>query len=69
MIGEVGICGGAVMCLVFQARRATRFLIEYLQLRSPGDVFQIIEAYYPRRLIPPKTQFLIEEILPKPPDA
>jgi len=22
--GEVGICGGAVMCLVFQARRATR---------------------------------------------
>lgn len=146
VIGEVGICGGAVMCLVFQARRATkdvdaifeptreiraaakavatrlsvpedwlndaakaffhadppredvinlphlrvwaptaeymlamkcisarfdssdlddtRFLIEYLQLKSPTDVFQIIEAYYPKRLIPPKTQFLIEEILP-----
>ena len=147
VIGEVGICGGAVMCLVFQARRATKdvdaifeptreiraaakavaarlgvpedwlndaakaffhsdppredvlnlpnlrvwaptasymlamkcisarfdshdlddtkFLIEYLQLQSPADVFRIIEAYYPKRLIPPKTQFLIEEILPE----
>ena len=147
VIGEVGICGGAVMCLVFQARRATkdvdaifeptqairaaakavaarlnvpedwlndaakaffhvdppredvlnlpnlrawaptaeymlamkcisarfdsndqddtRFLIEYLQLKSPAEVFQIIEPYYPRRLIPPKTQFLVEEILPQ----
>lgn len=24
LIGEVGICGGAVMCLVFQTRRATK---------------------------------------------
>jgi hypothetical protein len=149
VIGEVGTCGGAVMCLVFQARRATkdvdaifeptqeiraaakavaarlnvpedwlndaakaffhadppredvlslpnlrvwaptakymlamkcisarfdssdqddtRFLIEYLQLKSPAEVLQIIEAYYPRRLIPPKTQFLVEEILPQSP--
>mgnify|MGYP006305852475 CR=1 FL=1 len=42
----------------------TRFLIEYLQLKSPAEVFQIIGAYYPKRLIPPKTQFLIEEIMP-----
>ncbi|MCK5801488.1 MAG: hypothetical protein KAI66_01585 [Lentisphaeria bacterium] len=151
VIGEVGICGGAVMCLVFQARRATKdvdaifeptqeirvaakavsarfdvpedwlndaakaffhtdppredvlsfpnlrvwaptarymlamkcisarfdshdledtkFLVEYLQLRSPTDVFQIIESYYPKHLIPPKTQFLIEEILPQPKGA
>lgn len=151
VIGEVGICGGAVMCLVFQARRATRdvdaifeptreiraaakavadrlgvpedwlndaakaffhadppredvlnlpnlrvwaptaaymlamkcisarfdssdlddtrFLIEYLQLKSPADVFRIIEAYYPRSQIPPKTQFLVEEILPEPGEA
>jgi hypothetical protein len=151
VIGEVGICGGAVMCLVFQTRRATKdvdaifeptreiriaakavsarlgvpedwlndaakaffhadppredvlnlpnlrvwaptarymlamkcisarfdssdledtkFLIEYLQLQSPADAFEIIEAYYPKRLIPPKTQFLIEEILQDPTDA
>jgi len=24
VVGEIGMCGGAVMCLVFQARRATR---------------------------------------------
>lgn len=151
VVGEVGICGGAVMCLVFQARRATKdvdaifeptqeirtaakavatrlgvpedwlndaakaffhadppredvltlpnlrvwaptakymlamkcisarfdshdledtkFLIEYLQLRTPNDVFDIIQAYYPQRLIPPKTQFLIEELLPRHTDA
>lgn len=151
VIGEVGMCGGAVMCLVFQARRATKdvdaifeptqeiraaakavatrlgipedwlndaakaffhadppredvlnlphlrvwaptaeymlamkcisarfdssdlddtkFLIEYLQLKSPVEVFRIIEAYYPKRLIPPKTQFLIEEILLAPRDT
>ena len=151
VIGEIGICGGAVMCLVFQTRLATkdvdaifepteeirlaakavsarlgvpedwlndaakaffhadppredvlnlpnlrvwaptarymlamksisarfdssdqqdaRFLIEYLQLRAPADVFEIIETYYPKRLIPPKTQFLIEEILQDPTDA
>ena len=148
VVGEVGICGGAVMCLVFQARRATkdvdavfaptqeirnaakavaarlglpedwlndaakaffhvdppredvielpnlrvwaptarymlamkcisarfdshdledtRFLIAYLQLRTPAEVFEIIQAYYPQRLIPPKTQFVIEELLPRP---
>lgn len=146
IVGEIGICGGAVMCLVFKARVATKdvdavfaptreirnaaiaiasrmgipedwlndaakaffhvdppredvldlpnlrvwsptaqymlamkcvsarfdshdlddtkFLIDYLKLRTPAEVFEIIQAYYPKRLIPPKTQFLIEELLP-----
>lgn len=143
--GEVGLCGGAVMCLVFQSRKATKdidaifeptqemrkaskkvaqvfglnenwlndaakgffeveppqeevlefsnlrvwapradymlamkcisarfdthdredvdFLIKYLKLKKPEQVFKLIEKYYPHRQIPPKTKFLVEEIL------
>lgn len=145
VIGEIGMCGGAVMCLVFKARAATRdvdavfeptselrlaaksvaarlnapadwlndaakayfhadppredvlnlshlrvwapradymlamkcvsarfdshdrddalFLIRYLDLRKAEAVFRIVETYYPRRMIPPKTRFLVEELL------
>ncbi|MBI4051101.1 MAG: hypothetical protein HY400_01200 [Elusimicrobia bacterium] len=147
VVGEVGICGGAVMCLVFNARRATKdidaifmptreirkaakavagrfglpedwlndaakgyfhmdppredvlnlshlriwapraeymlamkcvsarfdthdrddvlFLIKYLKFRNPASVFSLIEKYYPHKMVPAKTQFLVEEIFQK----
>lgn len=42
-----------------------RFLLQHLQLRTPQQVFAIIEHYYPRRQIPAKTQFVIEELCEK----
>jgi hypothetical protein len=143
--GEIGLCDGAVMCLVFQAREATKdvdglfepteemrraarrvakefgieenwlndaaktyfltepprqnvmefshlriwapsaeymlamkcvsarfdshdkddviFLIQHLELKKPIEVFGIVEKYYPHSKVPPKTQFLIEEVM------
>lgn len=143
-IGEIGLIGGAVMCLVYQSRQATRdvdaifkpadlirrlsaeigelhqlganwlsdaakaylrdsfvreevmnlsnlrvwapeasymlamkcisarwdthdrddviFLIKHLKVKTPQQVFQIIESFYPKKIIPSKTQFFIEEV-------
>jgi hypothetical protein len=38
------------------------FLIRHLKLKSHKEVFKIIEGFYPKSRIPPKTQFFIEEI-------
>lgn len=144
--GEIGLCGGAVMCLVFHARKATRdvdaifqptgeiraaakrvaeahqvdphwlndavkgffltqppresvlelshlsvwapsaeymlamkcvsarydthdlddvkFLLQQLKIDHTEKAYGIIEKYYPQQQIPPKTQFLLEELLP-----
>lgn len=39
------------------------FLIKELKIKKPQEVFDIIEAYYPKNQILPKTKFLIEEVL------
>lgn len=39
------------------------FLIEKLGLTTAQEVFDIVEDFYPRRRIPPKTQFFVEEMI------
>lgn len=43
-------------------RDDVEFLIRFLKLKSAQSVFRIIEDFYPKNQVPPKTQFLIEEL-------
>ena len=38
------------------------FLVKMLKLKKPEQVFDLIESYYPKNRIPPKTRFFIEEV-------
>ena len=42
-----------------------KFLIKHLRLKTFKETIKIIEHYYPKKLIPPKTQFFLEEIFGK----
>ena len=39
------------------------FLVRHLGLATPDEVFERITRYYPHGRIPPKTRFLVEELL------
>ncbi len=41
----------------------TKFLLKHMDVKSVQEASAIIEKYYPRKLIPAKTQFLLEELL------
>ena len=41
------------------------FLIKHLQLKSPEEVFAILQKYYSHQNIKPATQFFIEELFEK----
>ena len=38
------------------------FLMKVLKIESAKDVLDLIEGYYPKNKIPPKTQFFVEEL-------
>lgn len=39
-----------------------KLLIKLLGLKTPGEVFVVLEKYYPQQQIKPATQFFIEEL-------
>jgi hypothetical protein len=39
-----------------------RVLIEHLRLHHVEEVLEVVECFYPRNQIPPKTQFFLEEL-------
>jgi hypothetical protein len=43
-------------------RDDVKFLIEHLKIKKAQEVFSLIEHFYPKNKIPPKTQFFIEEL-------
>jgi hypothetical protein len=45
-----------------QDRSDVLFLIQHLGLEAPEAVFDIIARYYPRHMVPAKTQFMVEEL-------
>jgi hypothetical protein len=40
-----------------------KFLLRHLSLRDARQVLDLVEAYYPRNLIQPKTQYFVEAVL------
>lgn len=43
-------------------RQDVEFLIKVLNLKTPQEVFGILEKYYPKQQIKPATQYFIEEL-------
>ena len=39
-----------------------QFLIRHLNLRSPGEVLDLVAQYYPANRIPVKSQYLVESL-------
>jgi len=39
------------------------FLLKLLKIKKTAEVLDLLEGYYPKRLIPAKTKFFLEEIL------
>ena len=53
----------AIAARVDEADRSdAELLIKLLGLKTPDEVFAIVEKYYPRQQIKPATQFFIEEM-------
>jgi len=42
--------------------RAIRFLVRHLGLASAEEALAIVAGYYPKSRVPPRTQYLLEEI-------
>lgn len=45
-----------------QDKNDVEFLIKELKLKTAESVFKIIESFYPKKQVPAKTQFFIEEL-------
>lgn len=49
----------------FRDEEDVRYLLRYLNIERAEDALGVVERYFPAMLIPPKTRFALQEILPR----